>query len=42
VLERCEALVEAELATATDAEREAIVSSAEQLLARLGEVSQPA
>jgi hypothetical protein len=39
VLERCERLVEAELATATDREREAIVSCASQLLAK---VSAPA
>jgi uncharacterized ferritin-like protein (DUF455 family) len=42
VLERCEQLVEAELATATDADRDAIVACAERLLERADEVSAPA
>ena len=42
VLERCEQLVDARLAEATDADREAIVERANRLLERAGHVSQPA
>ena len=42
VLERCEQLVAARLAEATDADRDAIVARAEALLARAAEVSDPA